>query len=52
MIPDTMLSCKPHWYALSPATRAAIHATSHLLILHPRRRDALAAAVEEWTHPE
>jgi hypothetical protein len=47
-IPNSMLSCRPHWYALSLPTRAAIYATADLPLSAPPRRDALSAAREEW----
>jgi hypothetical protein len=47
-VPNSMLSCRPHWYVLSLPTRAAIYATAGLPLTAPSRRDALAAAVEEW----
>jgi hypothetical protein len=48
MIRTSLLACRPHWYALSKPVREAIWATAGLSILHPDRRAALTAAMEEW----
>jgi hypothetical protein len=43
-----MYACRRDWYALSGPVRSAIWATAGLLIVHPDRRAALAAAREEY----
>lgn len=48
MIRRDLLACKPHWYQLSKPVRDAIWATVSLPTLHPDRRAALTAALEEW----
>lgn len=48
MIRRDLLACKPHWYQLSKPVRDAIWATAGLPALHPDRRQALEAALEEW----
>lgn len=48
MIRRTLLACKPHWYQLSKSVRDAVWATAGLPALHPDRRQALEAALEEW----
>jgi hypothetical protein len=48
MIRTSLLACRPHWYALSKPVREAIWATVGLSNLHPDRRAALTAAMEEW----
>lgn len=50
VIRDDLLACRPHWYQLSKPVREAIYATVGLPTLHPDRRAALAAAMEEWHH--
>jgi hypothetical protein len=48
MIRGNLLACRPHWYSLSKPVRDAIWATVGLPTLHPDRRQALEAALEEW----
>lgn len=47
-VPNKLLACRTHWDQLSPTVKAAVLATSRYSILHPARRDALSAAMEEW----
>jgi hypothetical protein len=47
-IPNRLLACQLHWYALSKPVRDAIYDTARLSILHPDRHAALDAAREEW----
>jgi hypothetical protein len=47
-VPNSKLACRTHWYQLSKPVRDAVYATAHLGLLHPDRRAALDAALEEW----
>lgn len=47
-VPNRLLACRRHWDQLSAPVKAAVQATARYSILHPARREALAAAREEW----
>lgn len=51
LVSNRQFACPPHWAQLSPHVQAAIYQTAGLLILHPDRRAAIAAARDEWESP-
>jgi hypothetical protein len=40
-VPNSMLSCRPHWYGLPRALRDEVWQTAHLSILDEARADVL-----------
>lgn len=48
VVSNRLYACAPHWFALSPGTRALITRTARLNVLHPDRRAAFAASRDDW----
>lgn len=47
-VPNTLFSCRRHWFMLSASVRGAIYATAGKSVLAEDRRGAIMAAREEW----